>query len=193
MARSIPEIAKACPKIRRATLEIETRLENLAYQMARALASHYGKTGDLANRTKVSLSLGAIQKLRDQVLLARATEIRDLAQGAVAQADAARRGVTAGRITALTAALTAFAPCVNAARSQIVNRSALLRELETDVAALLDDIEELDDLVLQFDSPDGENFQIAWTAARNIIDAGHRPGEEAEGEQPPPSPNPPTP
>ena len=168
----------------------ETRLENLAYQRARALATHFRKTGDLTNRAKVNLRKSVIQKLRDQVLVTRATEIRDLAQGAVAHADAVRRGITAARITALTAALTAFAPYVNAARGQIVNRSALLRELETDVAALMDQIEELDDLVLQFDSEAGENFQAAWTGARKIVDAGHSPGED---EEPEPGNNPPTP
>ncbi len=168
----------------------ETTLENTTHRLARALAVHFRKTGDLANRAKVNLRLGAIQKLRDQILLTRAREIRDLGQTASTEPGAAGRGVTAARVTALTAAIDAFAPYVNAARGEIVNRSALLRDLETDVAALVEDITELDDLVLQFDSEAGERFQTAWTAARQIIDAGHRSsGEEEE----PPSPASPTP
>jgi len=166
----------------------ETTLEDLAHPLARALALHFKKTGDLVSRAKVNFSKSALQRLRDQVLVTRTAEIRDLAQSALAQPGTTGRGITAARITALSAAIDAFAPYVNAARTEIVNRSALYRELATDVAELMEQINDLDDLVLQFESEAGQNFQTAWTAARKIIDTGRSPGEEE-----PPSPPSPTP
>ena len=169
----------------------ETLVEDLAFQLARALALHFKKTGDFSNHAKVDVAKSSLQRLRDQTLVTRATEIRDLAQGAIAQPEAASRGITAARSTALSAAIAAFAPLVNAPRAQVANRGALLRELKTTVADLVSQIEDLDDLVLQFDTPAGEQFQAAWTIARRIVDAGHGPGEEEDptpGNNPTPTP-----
>ena len=76
----------------------ETALENLAFQMARALAGHYKKSGNLINRAKVNIRLGALQKLRDQALVTRSIEIRDLANSATAEPGASTRGITTARI-----------------------------------------------------------------------------------------------
>ena len=86
----------------------ETALEDAAFVLARALVVHFKKTGNLT----------------------------DLATVAVAQPNAAKRGVTAARVAALSAGITAFSSVMNAPRGGIVNRSALLREVETDGAAL---------------------------------------------------------
>ena len=76
---------------------------------------------------------------------------------------------------------------VNAPRGKIVNRTALLRELETQVAVLVDDAEDLDDLVAQFDGSEaGRLFGVAWNQSRINLDAGH-------GPTPPTPPPPPTP
>lgn len=102
-------------------------------------------------------------KLRTQELVNKAIVIRDLGTAAVSQADAAKRGVTAVRVAALTAAITAFSNVMNSPRGEIVNRSALLREVETEIAALLDRLSDLDDLVLQFDGTEaGQRFNEAW-------------------------------
>ena len=46
---------------------------------------------------------------------------------------------------------------------QIVNRSALLKEAETDVAALLEKVSDMDDLIVQFDGCElGKRFIEAW-------------------------------
>ena len=59
-------------------------------------------------------------------------------------------------------------------RGQIVNRSTLIKEVETDAASLLDQLSDLDDLILQFDGTDaGKRFIEAWKRARTIVDAGH--------------------
>lgn len=167
----------------------ETLLEQLSHQLARALANHYKKTGDLTNRAKVNVSLGTIQKKRDQHLHAFGIEVRDLAQGASAHADAVNRGITAARIAALTAAVNNFGTLLNAPRGAIVNRSALGRELETVIAGLVEDVTDMDDLALQFDATEeGRAFIAAWKQARIIVDAGHGPGEAPPTPPPPPTP-----
>ncbi len=79
----------------------------------------------------------------------------------------------AARIATLTAAIAAFGKVMNTPRGQIVNKSALLREVETDVAALVQLATDMDDLVLQFTGSDAANrFQEAWKRARIIVDTG---------------------
>jgi hypothetical protein len=166
----------------------ESTLEDSAHLLARALAVHFKKAGNLTDRAKVDVSKSEIVKLRTQELVNKATVIRDLGTAAVSQPDAAKRGVTAARVAALTAAITAFSNVMNSPRGEIVNRSALLREIETDIAALLDKVNDLDDLVLQFDGTDeGRRFNEAWKGARVIVDSG------SGHSTPPPAPPTPTP
>lgn len=151
----------------------ETTLEDAAHVLARALAVHFKKTGNLTARAQVNVSKSAIMKLRTQELVNKTTAIRDLATATVSEPDADKRGVTAARVAALTAGITAFSSVMNAPRGEIVNRSALLREVETDIAALLEALGDLDDLVLQFDGTDeGKLFIEAWKGARIIVDSG---------------------
>ena len=71
-----------------------------------------------------------------------------------------------------------------------MNRSALLREVETDIAALLEAVNDLDDLVLQFDGTEaGQLFNEAWKGAPIIVDTGS--GHSTPAPTPaPPAPNP---
>lgn len=106
---------------------------------------------------------------------------------------AAGRGVTPERITALTAALDAFGAVMNVPRGQIVSRSTLARELETDIAALVENVRHLDDLVIQFDQTSaGEHLIETWRRARIIIDRGGSVGNgepaKPNGGTPPASP-----
>jgi len=151
----------------------ETALENAAFILARALANNFKKNGDLNNLGKVDVTKTDIVRLRKQVLLDKATAILNLATAAVTDPAAAGRGVTAARIATLTAAIAAFTNVMNTPRGQIVNKSALLREVETDVAALVQLVTDMDDLVLQFTGSDAANrFQEAWKRARFIVDTG---------------------
>ena len=112
--------------------------------------------------------------------------IRDLGTATVSEAGAAGRGVTAARVAALTAAITNFSNVMSTPRGQIVNRSALLKEVETDVAALLEKVSDMDDLVVQFDgSEPGKRFIEAWKRARIIVDSGG-----GSGTSPTPAPTP---
>ena len=77
---------------------------------------------------------------------------------------------------------------MSAPQGQIVNRGALLKEAETDVAGLLEKVNDMDDLGIQFAGTDaGNRFIEAWKRARIIVDTG---GGRADGG---PQPTPPTP
>jgi hypothetical protein len=166
----------------------ETALEDAAFILARALAVHFKKSGDLDRHGKVDVTKSEIMKLRTQELVNKTTAIRDLGTAAVGEAGAAGRGVTAARVAALTAAITGFSNVMSTPRGQIVNRSALLKEVETDVAALLEKVSDMDDLVVQFDGSDaGKRFIEAWKRARIIVDSG------GGGGTTPTPPTPPTP
>jgi hypothetical protein len=151
----------------------EAALEDAAFIFARALAVHFKKSGDLDRRGKVNVTKSEIARLRTQELVNRATAIRDLGAAAVNEPGAEGRGITGDRVAELTAAIDAFSSVMSAPRGQIVNRSTLLRELETEVAALLEKASDIDDLVLQFDrNALGRRFIEAWRRARFIVDTG---------------------
>jgi hypothetical protein len=168
----------------------ETALEDAAFILARALAVHFKKSGDLDRHGKVDVTKSEIMKLRNQELANEATAIRDLGTAAVSEPDAAKRGVTAARVAALTAAINNFSKVMNSPRGQIVNRGALLKEVETDVAGLLEKVSDMDDLVAQFDGGEpGKRFIEAWRRARIIVDSGTGHGNGST----PPTPPAPTP
>jgi hypothetical protein len=166
----------------------ETALEDAAYVLARALANHLKKAGDLDRLGKVNVNKSEIVRLRTQELVDKATAIRDIGNAVVSETGAADRGITADRVAVLTAAINAFSKVMSSPRGQIANRGALLREVETDIAALVELVSDMDDLVMQFDSGDtGNRFKEAWRRARIIVDTGGGHG----GTQPtPPTPTP---
>ncbi len=85
-------------------------------------------------------------------------------------------------------AVTGFSTVMSIPRGQIVNRSALLKEVETDVAALLEKVSDMDDLVVQFDGTEaGKRFIEVWKRACIIVDSG------GGGGTTPTPPTPPTP
>jgi hypothetical protein len=99
--------------------------------------------------------------------------IRANPTAAVNEPGAADRGVTVARVATLTAAITGFSKVMSTPRGQIVNRSALLKEVETDTAALMESVSSMDNLALQFDGTDaGKRFVEAWKRARIIVDTG---------------------
>jgi hypothetical protein len=156
-----------------AKAQAETALEDAAYILARALANHFKKTGNLDKLGQVDVTKSEIVQLRNQDLRDKTTAIRDLASATVAEPNAAGRGVTAARITTLTNAINAFTGVMNLPRGQIVNRSTLLKEMETDTADLLEQVADMDDLVMQYDGTvAGKRFIEAWKRARIIVDTG---------------------
>ena len=144
----------------------------------------------------------ALVRLRDQILITKCTEIRDLAMQARDESGALGRGVTTAKITALTAAITLFDDLQRKPRTSIGGSATKRRELETGVADLVEQLADLDDLVAQLEptapsapsitgrSPEAVAAFIAdWKRQRKVIEAGHGPTEQA---QPPTPPTPPT-
>lgn len=173
-----------------AKAQAESILEDAAHVLARALANHFKKTNNLDSLGKVDVTKSEIVQLRNQDLVDKTTAIRDLATATQSETGAAGRGVTPARIGTLSAAITAFSRVMNNPRGQIVNRSTLLKEVDTDTADLLEQLNDLDDLVLQFDGTDaGKRFIEAWKRARTIVDS----GGGHNGTTPPPAPTPPPP
>jgi hypothetical protein len=167
----------------------ETALENAAFLLARALANHFKKTGDLDRRGKVDVTKSAIMKLRTQDLVNKSTAIRDLGAAAVSETGAGGRGVTAARVATLTAAITAFTAVMSTPRGEIVNKGALLKEVETDVAALVELVSDMDDLAVQFEGTEaGRRFIEAWKRARIIVDTGGGHGNGGPAPAPPAPP-----
>ena len=172
-----------------AKAQAETALEDAAYILARALTTHFKKTNNLDKLAQVDLTKSEIVQLRQQNLLDKTTAIRDLATATLPEPGAVGRGVNAARIATLTAAITLFTARMNDPRGQIVNRSTLLKEVDTDTASLVQQVTDLDDLVLQFDGTDaGKRFIEAWKRARMIVDIG---GGHSTGGTPPAPPTPP--
>jgi hypothetical protein len=156
----------------------ETVLEDRAFLLARAVFNHCRKTGDTVTAGRVNYTKPALQRLRDQDLLATTRDIRDAGQEKSTETDAAKRGITTAAITGVTDAINDYAPVVNAPRSTTVSRSALLRELTTQVAACVDHIRSMDDLVIQLTGDGAPEFIAGWKQARQVVDAGHGPGED---------------
>ena len=120
----------------------------------------------------MDITKSEISRLRAQVLVNRATSIRDLGAAAINEPGAADLGITAEQVDVLSRAMGAFLSVMGTPRGQIANRGALLRELETDVAGIMDTLNDLDDLILQFDrTPAGRRFIEAWRRARILIDS----------------------
>ncbi len=165
-------------------------LENSTHVLARALALHFRRTGDLDRRGKVDMSRSKILRHRAQELVSTATALRDLAVPVVGEPGAEDRGITAELLDEHSRVLAAFTVAMGSPRGQIANRGALLHEVEADIPALMKKLRDLDDLVLQFHrTPAGRRFIEAWRRARIIVDAGGSPSEPAATDSPPEAPH----
>jgi hypothetical protein len=65
-----------------------------------------------------------VMKLRNQDMVTKTTEVLNLANVAVTQPNAADRGVTPARVSALSAAIASFSGVMSTPRGQIVNRGS---------------------------------------------------------------------
>ncbi len=171
----------------------ESSLEDATFVLTRALALHFRRTGDLSRHGTVDMTRTEIGDLRAQELVNRASAIRDFGSAASGEPGAEGRGVTPARVLELTAAIDRFSGLMNAPRSQIVNRGTILKDLESDLAALLNKVADLDDFVVQFEVAEGGwAFVEAWRRARIIVDtaATHRNADSQPAPAPAPGPVP---
>ena len=167
----------------------ESDLEEPAYRLANACYNHFKKSGNLTDAGKEDYTRTEIVKLRTQELVLQSTAIRDIAQAAIAEPDAAKRGLTAAKVTALSAAITAYTAVMNAPRGQIGNPQRPRKEIDTDTAALLELVSDMDDLVIQFDTTDpGQRFIEALETRPHHRGCGRWAGVEATCRSRPPAP-----
>jgi hypothetical protein len=170
--------------------EAEDQLERVCFKTARALASFFKNSGDLTRRAKVDHKMRYFKRLRDQNLITAARDLITIGTTAATEPGAADRGVTPALMAQLTAALAKFDDKDPTPRTGIVSRSTLLKDLEAKIASLMEQLDDLDDLVVQYDdTAAGRHFIAAWKQARIIVDAGHGPSNDDED----PTAEPPTP
>jgi len=151
--------------------EARTTLVDCAHVLARALAVHLKRTGDLTRRGQIDFSRSGLVCLRENNLVPKAIIIRDIGATVQAEPSAGDNGVTPANVEALTAAIDVFQTLITIPRGKIVNRMTMLKEVETDIVALVALVRDLNDLVLQFGGTEaGRGFIEAWKNARRIID-----------------------
>jgi hypothetical protein len=169
------EVAGLVAQVDSATAVAETALENAAFVLTRVIVNRFKKTGNLARVGKVDFNKGEIAKMLTQELINKCAAIRAIGKTAVGEPATDNRGVKATRVPALSAAFTNFSKVMNTPRGQTVNHNALMREVETDIAALLDKVSGMDGLAGHFDGSDvGKRFIEAWKRAHTIMDFGLR-------------------
>ena len=148
-------------------------LENSTLVLARALALHFTRTGDLDRRGTVDLARSDIQGQRAQELANQATVIRDIAASVVPEPGAENRGISAQLVEEHEAAMDRFSIAAGSPRGQIARRAALRHEVRSGVEAIVNRLHALDDLILQYGrTAIGRSFIDAWRAARVIVDSG---------------------
>ncbi|MFT3784395.1 MAG: hypothetical protein QM790_20485 [Nibricoccus sp.] len=152
----------------------ETAVESQAFLLARALRHHFKKTGDLAQLALVDLQRAALVRLQRDELLSKAILLRDVGAAAQFEKDAGKRGVTAHRVMLLTTAIETYKAIEEDSRARRSTVPAI--GVEKRAAALFEHINDLDDLVVQFEEYDGgERFVTAWMAARGLEGVAHAP------------------
>ena len=119
--------------------------------------------------------------------------------GDLAGSPLATKYATQAKITTLTAAIELFDHLQRQPRTSIAGSATKRRELVTEVADLMEQFADLDDLVVQFEPlPSGvpavpgrtpeaiAAFIADWQRLRKIIPAGHGPSEEEPATPPTP-------
>ncbi len=171
----------------------ETALEDAAHLLGGTLAIWFRDQGDEASAALSDLPLSGWRRLRNQQLLAKARQTRDLAQsvlGGPQAADAATYGVSAAVTTALTTAIDNYADIMTAPQQGIAERKGLTSQLRDRFNAVEALFAGLDHLILQFHTtPAGPSLIAAYQNSRIIRDLGHG-AAAAEPTPTPPSPPP---
>ncbi len=169
-------------------------LETAAFRIGSAVTEWFLDHNDETNAAEVDLALSEWQGLRDQPLLATATNLRDKAQAIVAGPDsatAATYGITAAEVTTLTNEAADFAGVITLPQQKITGKKSLTQQLRPRYRAVEQLFKSLDRLILQFGgTPAGLALIAAFQAARNTFDRGAGP---APPTPPGPGPTPPTP
>ena len=166
----------------------EADVENAGHKLCRPLTRWFRDQDDETNATKCDLRISDWRALRDQTLIEKAREVRDLAVPVAANPAAFQYGVTSALIQDLTTQVNEYEEIVNLPTLNIGQRKALTLGLRAEFNKVEAQFEALEDFILAFDTtPAGRTLIAGFKQARIIRDAGHGPGEPPA----PPAPTPP--
>jgi hypothetical protein len=167
----------------------QSKLEDLAHKLSRALVSYFRDKDNQTDAEKVNFKLYQWRGMRDAKLKENATVVRDLAQAAVDndKGVAETYGINAAKVTALSDELAVWGNASTSPAQAVSKRKGmgtLFRQKFNGVSVLMHD---LDDVILQFDETEqGRNMIAAFKAGRIVRDLGH--GPKAKTPPPPPTP-----
>lgn len=167
----------------------EEECETAAWHLGQAEMQFFRDQGDETTAATVGFPESAWRRWSGETLLAKArlveTTGRAVATGAQATL-AGTYGIDADAVAALKKETDDFEGAVDSPDRVIGDRATLTRQLRRRFAAVEEEFEALDTLVVQFGkTPAGKTFVEQYFQARQIIDRGHGPGT--------PPPKPPTP
>ena len=166
----------------------ETEVENVGYKLGRLNVQWFRDQGDETNAAKCDLSLSQWRGLRDQTLILKAREIRDLALPIAATPAGFAYGITSSLVQQLTDEVNEYEAVANAPAVSIAQRKARTLGLRAEFKKVEAKFEGLDDLILAFNETEaGRALIAAYKEARIIRDAGHG----AKKPVTPPAPTPP--
>lgn len=169
----------------------EDELEDAAYVLAQALVLYFRDHQQEAEAGALDLTPSDWDGLRDQQLLTKSQLVIEQAQALIAGADAvtaAKYGINAAAVAALTKERGDFDEIINAPAVAIAIRKALTKGFRPAFKLAEKKFKDLDKLILQFRGTSlGKALIAAWKNARQVKDAGHGPGTPATP-TPPPTP-----
>ena len=166
----------------------EADVENAGHKLCRPLTRWFRDHDDETNAAKCDLRISDWRGLRDQTLIEKAREIRDLAIPVAATPEGFQYGITSSLVQDLTDQVNEYEEIVNLPALNIGQRKALTLGLRAEFNKVEAKFEALDDFILAFDTtPAGRTLIAGFRQARIIRDAGHGPGEPPA----PPAPTPP--
>ena len=152
----------------------ETDVENVAHRLGRFLVQWFRDQGDETNATKCDLRISDWRILRDQTLIAKAREIRDLAIPVGALPAGGTYGIISSVIQQLTTEVNEYEEIVNLPATSIAQRKALTLGLRAEFNKVEAAFDSLDDIILGFaETAEGRALIAAYNEARIIRDAGH--------------------
>lgn len=170
----------------------EKELEDEAHQLGRALVNYCKDTSDLATAARYDFPVSGWRRLRDEVLLNKASLLAAdaalVATGSTATA-AAGYGITPAAIAKLTKEAGDYENVITVPVNAIGERSTLTAGLLPKSREIAELFDQMDDLAILFrGTPEADAFVAAWLASGQIIDCGRGPGSE---DTPPVTPSPP--
>ncbi len=163
----------------------EADVIDLCLTIGKALAAYFEETGRLDLATEVEKSPTALERMRDEALLAHAVTLKQRLDEALT-ADAATLeddyDLTPADATTLGTETQEYRDVIASPQTAIAQRKALTRVLRPEFAKVSAHLASMDRLIPTFRKTDpGSRFADAWTTARVVRDFGRGPSAKEGG------------